>query len=460
MARYPRHDHAVRFYESEEFLLASLIEFLEPALCGDDAGIVIATPDLRSRLDTSLAEYGVDAEDLRRDERLVVIDAEAMLDTFTSDGVPDRERFRGAVEPLLDRAGEPARMVHVFGEMVTVLWDEGNIGAALTVEELWNELAGTRRFRLLCGYPIRTFASDASTEDFRRICDTHTTVLPAESFTTPSGSPGGRAVAALQQQLLAADAARQAWRTTRHELQARLEDLDASGRLREQFVTTVVHDLRTPATLVSTALGLLRQSLPERDQDVEQLLAMALEGSGRIERLVGDVLTAAQFRAEAFTYDVRPLQLGPIVERAVRGVRVSTGRTIEYVEAETLPPVVADEHRQLQIVDNLLWNAVKFSPEDSRVSVELRGSTDWLTVSVRDEGVGIAAEDQASLFHPFSRLRRSEVAGTGLGLSITKALVEGQGGAIRVASRPGAGSVFSYTVPVARSRPPGQRPGP
>ena len=440
----------MRFYEGEEFLLASLLDFLAPALEGDDAGVVIATPELHSRFDASLANRQVDAELLRREDRLVLLDAQELLDGVVEDAAADRERFLGAVEPVLERTAGPGRTVHVFGATTPVTSDETALDAALAVEELWNELAGRRVFRLLCAYPLGAFASDARSVTFDRLCDDHTAVFPAERCLPEDGARQGQAIAALQQRLTAAEAERQQWQIARRELQGRVEDLDVAGRSREQFVTTVVHDLRTPTTLVSTALGQLRTHLQDPDEDVEQLLGMALEGTERIERLVGDVLAAARVRTAAFTYDLRPVDLASIAERAARGVAVATGRRIDHVAPPGLPPAAADQDRQLQILDNLLWNAVKFSPEDSTVTVELQGSDDWLTVRVRDEGVGIAEEDQAGLFHPFARLRSGDVAGTGLGLSITKALVEGQGGTIRVESRPGAGAVFSYTVPVAR----------
>ena len=440
----------MRFHESEEELLASLVTFLEPMLGGDEAGVVILRPHLHQRLEAALVDRGADLAELRGDDRLVVVDTGDALAGFMLDGAPDPDRFATSMNEVIDRADRAHRPVRIFGEVVALLWDDGNLAGALALEDLWNELADTRPFTLLCGYPISAFATDASTAGFRQVCDRHSSVIPCESSAPAHVANQGRAIAAMQQQLLAADTARDEWHTVRDELQERLEDLDELGRLRERFVTTVVHDLRTPTTLVSTALGLLRQSLPELDEDADQLVTMALQGTERIGRLVADVLTAAQIHAEAFSYEVRDVDLGPIVEQAVRGVRLSTGRSVEYRQQDGLRAAAADEHRQLQILDNLLWNAVKFSPQDTPVRVELTGSAERLTVSVADDGVGIAQEDQAAMFHPFSRLGRGEVPGTGLGLSITKALVEGQGGSIQVESRPGTGSVFSYTVPVAR----------
>jgi signal transduction histidine kinase len=128
------------------------------------------------------------------------------------------------------------------------------------------------------------------------------------------------------------------------------------------------------------------------------------------------------------------------------------GRRFRVVAEPDLPPGLADENRQLQILQNLLTNAAKFSAADSTVEITIRRDGDEIVVHVRDDGIGIAADGLTRLFRPFARLLPREGAaskGTGLGLYIAKALVEGQGGQLWVDSEEGRGSTFSYTVPVA-----------
>jgi signal transduction histidine kinase len=140
----------------------------------------------------------------------------------------------------------------------------------------------------------------------------------------------------------------------------------------------------------------------------------------------------------------------------VEELREASGRRIEFTSPHNLRAALVDEGRQVQIMTNLLTNAVKFSPEDSPVLVTIEDQEAQIAVSVRDHGEGISELDQRRLFRPFSRIECGQphpVRGSGLGLYISRLLVEGQGGQLWVDSRPGAGSVFTYTAVPAEPPP-------
>jgi hypothetical protein len=169
------HEHLVEFYETEEFLVASVADYVAPALLGEDAAIVVATPEHREAFADALATHGVDVEEAAREGRYLAIDAAGLLSMFMLDGAPDRDRFQGVVTPLIARAATGEREVRVYGEMVALLWLAGDVTSTIALEDLWNELAGICEFSLFCGYPISSFDVQ-SRALFAHICGQHSSV--------------------------------------------------------------------------------------------------------------------------------------------------------------------------------------------------------------------------------------------------------------------------------------------
>ncbi|MEA2559744.1 MAG: hypothetical protein QOH06_1248 [Acidobacteriota bacterium] len=194
-----RHEHFVQFYEEDEFLLDEVSGFLDAGLQAGSVGLVIATPQHREGLDRRL-------EGLARDQsRYVALDAASTLSKFMLDGYPDAQLFENVIGSALQRASRNGtRHVHAFGEMVSLLWAEGNHEAAVRLEELWNALAASHAFSLLCAYPMDGFHDVEHGSSFLHICDAHSQVRPAESFSRPDGVDElHRQVAALQQKAAA-----------------------------------------------------------------------------------------------------------------------------------------------------------------------------------------------------------------------------------------------------------------
>jgi hypothetical protein len=200
MERPPCNHHLVEFYETDGFLVETVTDFLAPAVRNREAVVVVATPEHREAFAAAIRRRGVDLDVAEREGNYQALDADELLRDFMAGGEPDRERFMATVGTIIDRGSARCGHVRVYGEMVALLCAAGDALAALAVEDLFNELAHTRDFSLLCAYPLRLFDVGSRTA-FRRICAQHSTVIPAEEYTlAPSPDRQQRVVAELQQE--------------------------------------------------------------------------------------------------------------------------------------------------------------------------------------------------------------------------------------------------------------------
>jgi len=202
-----QHKHSVQFYSEDSFLLDSLSRFIGSALGAGDAGVVIATAEHRAELAERLAARGLDVAIAVEQGRYVALDAAATLSQFMVDGWPDEKRFVDAVGSVISSARAAAEKEHgrtaLFGEMVALLWEEGKTEAALKLEQLWNQIAQSHSFSLICAYPLSKFYRQDHGELFQKICNEHSAVIPAESYALGSEDERPRLVAQWQQKALA-----------------------------------------------------------------------------------------------------------------------------------------------------------------------------------------------------------------------------------------------------------------
>lgn len=193
-------EHFVQFYETDAFLVESVSGFIGTALKAGDAAVVIATRAHRQGLESQLAARGIDLSAVCASGQFVMLDAAETLSEFMVDGSPDPERFTAVVGGVVARLTRSGRRVRAFGEMVALLWADGNQPAAIHLEELWNDLAKVHRFALFCAYPMNGVAGEANGESFGSVCTCHTRVIPAESYASlPNREQQLREIAALQQ---------------------------------------------------------------------------------------------------------------------------------------------------------------------------------------------------------------------------------------------------------------------
>jgi CheY-like chemotaxis protein len=175
-------EHFVQFYESDEFLVDCIEGFVRSALTTENSSVVIATLEHRLALQRKLAANGVDIADAIEQGRYVVLDAADTLTKIMQGGAPDPDRFALTIGPVIAQLAEGGKRVHAFGEMVALVWTDGNRDAAIRLEELWNELRKHHRFALFCAYPIEGFGEANDESQFDGVCGCHSRVIPAESF--------------------------------------------------------------------------------------------------------------------------------------------------------------------------------------------------------------------------------------------------------------------------------------
>jgi hypothetical protein len=170
------HFHGVQFYNDPDALCRIVGSFVGEGLERTDLALLIVTPDHAERIDRCLRARGTNLDDARRDGRLVTVDAEATLQLFMADGLPNPGAFRQTIGSVLTelRRGRERCTVRAYGEMVDLLWKDGREAAAIRLETLWNQLAVTHDFDLLCGYSIGNFYKGAGIED---ICNQHSHLL-------------------------------------------------------------------------------------------------------------------------------------------------------------------------------------------------------------------------------------------------------------------------------------------
>jgi len=169
-------EHFVQIYDEDAAFLDTLESFVADGLRAGEAVVVIATHRHLSSLNRKLLQRGVGIDAAMRSDQYLALDAEAMLSMFMVDGWPDDELFNSFVNGLLKRCARNGRRVRAFGEMVALLWAQGNCGATVRLEHLWHELCEAKDFMLFCAYPKVGFTRD-SAESIQEICATHSRVI-------------------------------------------------------------------------------------------------------------------------------------------------------------------------------------------------------------------------------------------------------------------------------------------
>jgi signal transduction histidine kinase len=220
----------------------------------------------------------------------------------------------------------------------------------------------------------------------------------------------------------------------------------AEAETRERnFLMSVSHELRTPLTAIRGHVSALREGVVDDPQLAAYSLEVVEEEAQRLERLVGDILDLAKLDAHRFTVLREEVDMGHLVQRAYDTFgEQARERSIDYrLDVRVSPVIVSDGDRVLQIVDNLLSNAFRATPDGGRIQLELAQSNGTIQVTVEDTGPGIAPQDRERLFRPFV----SDGGGTGLGLTIANELSSALGGRIDLVSELGRGSRFELSLP-------------
>ena len=498
-------EHRVQFYESDDFLTSSVAGFLGAGLSTGQSLVVIATHPHRAAFSRRLAEEGFDVDAACSSGRLTLLDARDTLDAFMVGATPDPALFRTVIGGVLEAAragGGGSAILRLYGEMVDLLWKDGNTDGAVRLEEMWNEIAQTYKFSLLCAYAMGNFYKAADAEHFASICKHHTHVVPTERYIHADDQSRLLEISILQQRAQALEAELEHRRTleqrlrealsarltvedalrdrerelrsalsererllaaeqvARAEAEAARRDAEAATHAKSQFLAVMSHELRTPLNAISGHVQLLSMGIHGALTEAQLGVLERVERSQRhLLRLINEVLNLARIETGRVEYDTRDLvmqdviaELLPMIEPqlAANGIRHHVQLPQESVM------VRADREKLSQILLNLLSNASKFTPAGGRVTIDVAtrtGRPGAVFVRVTDTGIGIPLDKQEAIFEPFVQVAVGPTRtnqGAGLGLAISRELARGMNGELRVRSVEGEGSTFTLTLPAVR----------
>jgi signal transduction histidine kinase/ActR/RegA family two-component response regulator len=460
-------DHFVQFYEADGFLLNSLSGFIGKGITAGGSVVVVATESHRNGLDELLQANGVDVAGAKARGQYLALDAADTLTKFMVDGVPDRGRFNEVMGSVVACIADGRSHTRAFGEMVGLLWAEGNYSAALRLEEFWNDLQKVHSFSLFCAYPMNAFGGQRFVEPYGNVCGLHARVIPAESYAGLRDLDARlRAIAQLQQKAKSLETEV----TERREVEERLRlalageqmaraEAETANRMKDEFLATVSHEIRTPLNAIIGWSHLMRSGRLD-----QATMARAMETIDRNAKaqaqLIEDILDVSRVITGKLRLRNEPVDIASVINAAIDSVQLAIDSKDLNLEV-TLDPsarhTFGDPGRLQQVVWNLLSNAIKFTPSGGRIEIKVKRSEGNLQIRVSDTGHGISREFLPYIFDRFRQADGTTTrnhGGLGLGLAIVRHLVELHGGSIAADSAgAGEGATFTITLPLALQSP-------
>lgn len=235
-----------------------------------------------------------------------------------------------------------------------------------------------------------------------------------------------------------------------------LQELKRVDKLKDEFLSMVSHELRTPLTSIKAYTETLLDMVEENDIEAEtEFLTIINEESERLTRLINDILDLSKIEAGKMKFIIHDEAIDEVIERSIKNMNgFAAKKDIKLISniEPNLQRVLIDKDRTLQILANLINNAIKFTPEEGTITVHALNDTDkrFIRVIIEDTGIGIKEDDKDKIFEKFKQadnIMTREAGGTGLGLPICKNIIEHYGGKIWVESEVGKGSQFIFTLP-------------
>jgi signal transduction histidine kinase len=451
--------HVVQFYQDDHFLLDELSRFIGGALVAGDFGIVLATEGHRRGIAQRLRSRGLDVAVAVEQGRYIALDAETTLANLMVDGSPDTARVVALSDSLMARvklqSGNRQPQVRIFGEMVVLLWVQGNREAALRLERIWTDLARRYGFSLRCAYPIGEFDRAEDSQPFLQVCAEHSGVIPAESYVLLADEAARlRQLTHLQQQAQALEAEVAERIAVEQRLRRREAELLRSQKMAEtgRLAATIAHEINNPLESLTNLFYLL-QSHPSLEGTARYWADLAGQELKRIAHITKQMLAFYRVSAQPVSFSLAEV-LDEVLDMFQQKLAARQIQVEKQYSSEGMLQGFPTEMRQL--FANLLGNAMEASDKNGKLRIHLYQTSDWrgsgrrgIRVSIGDQGSGIAVEHRKKIFEPFFTTKGE--AGTGLGLWVSRGIVEKCGGAIRLRSsaQPGrSGTVFSVFLPL------------
>jgi signal transduction histidine kinase/ActR/RegA family two-component response regulator len=456
-------EHFVQFYEADGFLLNSLSGFIGNAISSGAGALVVATKPHQNGLDKLLQANGLDVTGARTRGRYVSLDAAETLSRIMVDGSPEPGRFHDVMGSVIASVTDGRSPVRAFGEMVALLWEEGNHAAAVRLEELWNDLQRVHSFSLFCAYPMNGLGGERFIEPTGSICKVHSRVIPAESYVDLSDPDARlRAIALLQQKAESLESEIKERRRAEERLRLALvgeqmsrAEAETANRMKDEFLATVSHEIRTPLNAIIGWSHLLRSG--RLDEATKARAVETIDRNAKSQaQLIEDILDVSRMITGKLRLNNETVDIASVINAAIDSVQLAVDSKDLKLEV-TLDPSArhtsGDASRLQQVVWNLLANAIKFTPSGGRVEVRVARAGEDVEIQVSDTGQGI---DPDFLPFIFDRFRQADgtitrqQGGLGLGLAIVRHLIELHGGTIKADSAgEGKGATFAIKLPLA-----------
>lgn len=428
----------------------------QPVRVGD----VLADPDSEYTLPQTRSQLAVP---ILRSERVIgVIDLES---TQTNAFTEDDQRF---LLGLADHAAVAIENAHLFEAVIGEQWKnklilQGIADGVYTVDRGLHILTFNPAAERITGWPLAKARGQLCSTVFRDIeadgPGHHTRLIQQtlESSQPVSSGPDEPAILCRDgHEVFLSSSAAPLLNREGSVVGAVVAFRDVSAerefdRLKSDFISLVSHELRSPLSNINASVELMLQS-PHDDKLAQEMLPIVYSQAQNLIRLVENILDVSQIEAGQIRVREEPVTLLPLVRRTIRSFQAQTDRhQIMLKSPDLVPFVMADSNKIEMVLNNLLKNAIKYSPDGGRILVEIDdAASDEIAIHVIDEGIGIPQQYLDKIFARFYRVDSGDdrkFYGHGLGLHISKRLVELQGGQIWVQSKENQGSCFSFTLP-------------
>lgn len=454
------HDHVVQFYEDPEFLYRTAADFIAAGILAGQPALVIATSDNRAAIADYLANQEIDVDGLVEVGRYMAVDAQDLLSRFMVEAMPDPRLFRAALgdavrEIPVGSNGAPAR---AYGEMVDLLWQDGNTQGAIYLEQLWNEILAEHSFSLMCGYRLSGFGGISHAGAFAEICALHSHVLPAETYRRADSEESRmREIARLQQRAQALEMEVQHRKELETALASALSQrrqveilLQQAAGMHEDLLSIATRELSNPLNVVHLQLmGILDAAEQGRQAYSPEWISYRIGHAAleiqRISRLVEELLGVSRSLSGGLDAQFEEGCLAGILKGIIDQYAHSVP---ECTIATELVGVAGrwDSRHIAQALTPLLSSAARHS-KHTPVEVTLVASPDTATISVTDHGAGVDLFDQDETFDLEHAVPARGRSTPGVELWIADQLVRAMGGNVAVRHHSAGGSTVLVTLP-------------
>jgi signal transduction histidine kinase len=411
--------------------------------------VAVATEEHQDLFRRRLEDRGHDVAAARASGQLRLLDARATLALLMDGETVDRQRFVGTIGALVGGA-RAGRGVRAYGEMVDLLWKDGNRQAALRLEALWTELGTTHTFALLCGYVMGGFYRDADAAALHQVCRAHSHVVAPESYAHLRAEIEHRKQVelALRQSLAELRRAQGELERSAGERERLIEELSRTVRFSEMFVGVLGHDLRNPLSAISTAASHLLRRVG--DEKIARTVGRIVSSSDRMARMIDQLLDFTRVRlGRGLPLDLQSTDLGEVCRVALDELDDQRAGRRVNLTVDGDPVGHWDVDRLGQLVSNLLGNALRHGTPGEPIDVHVDGTAAEVRLEVANHGA-VRPEILPVIFEPFRTTpdrKEAHSSGLGLGLFIARQIALAHGGSIEMKSTEGEGTRFTAIVP-------------